>query len=529
MQRPLAIAIAVVLIILGITLQADPYRIRDPGFPADQQVLDFRDSTYTHISWVTSEASNYAQLRFYDRVEGGVCLRPQWSDLTTPHLKMPADYQIETVAPAPTWPAGMEVPNPGTLSNTKYICMYPLSVLLNQRLMAEAKGDAAKAAPNILIVGLGSGVGVGMFAHHFPEASITVVDIDQKVIDMVRDHYPMLRWLEQDAPPTADGRKRLRLIAADARQAVIYPELHGSERPFDVVVLDAYTSGSTIPPHLMTREFFQEVKGAMSEDGIMLSNIIGSYRGDKRLLLGGAIRTMHAAGLTEVHNFPIYYFNNGETKPEFGPDQEKEVRNNVVLASKMPLDPRGNRDGWKAIHDFIKSGAPYADLPTKRYRSVLATLVFDDTASMSTSLITQDGNAIDGAVYQAISKAYGNQPHDYRRYFRINERGLIGKTVAAVREHAAATDSEVPQGWTRDDAVALSVIFIDWVHHARSTFRASVSIAEVPATPTRFAHSGRHLVGPSEEERAEMAEPDWVILDAPLFTDGTPNADIFNN
>ena len=32
-------------------------------------------------------------------------------------------------------------------------------------------------------------------AHHFPNASITVVDIDQVVIDMVREYYPMLDWL----------------------------------------------------------------------------------------------------------------------------------------------------------------------------------------------------------------------------------------------------------------------------------------------------------------------------------------------
>ena len=195
MPRVAAVLLAVVLTVVGILFQADPYRIRDPGHPADQRILDHEDSSYAHISWVVSQDNNYAQLRFYDRVEGGVCLRPSWDELAPPHLAMPDGYQVHVGDTEHTWGADRPRPNMGTLSNTKYINLYPLAVLLNRGLMQAAGDDPGAATPNILIVGLGSGVGVAMLAHHFPEASITVVDIDREVNEIVRKHYPLLRWL----------------------------------------------------------------------------------------------------------------------------------------------------------------------------------------------------------------------------------------------------------------------------------------------------------------------------------------------
>ena len=75
---------------------------------------------------------------------------------------------------------------------------------------------------------------------------------------MVRKYYPLLRWLEEPDRLTADGRRRLEFVAADARQFI----RRQAADSYDVVVLDAYTSGSTIPPHLMTREFYAEIAGA---------------------------------------------------------------------------------------------------------------------------------------------------------------------------------------------------------------------------------------------------------------------------
>jgi len=71
MDRIIASLGLLIAAILGFTLQDDPYRLRDIRMPADQLALDHRDSPYSHVTWVVSQSSNYAQLRFYDKVENG--------------------------------------------------------------------------------------------------------------------------------------------------------------------------------------------------------------------------------------------------------------------------------------------------------------------------------------------------------------------------------------------------------------------------------------------------------------------------
>ena len=71
--------------------------------PYDQIAVAHRDSAYSHITWVASELENYAQLRFFDKVEGGVCLTPSWDSYaalaeknpTLKHLVGPADFLVE--------------------------------------------------------------------------------------------------------------------------------------------------------------------------------------------------------------------------------------------------------------------------------------------------------------------------------------------------------------------------------------------------------------------------------------------------
>ncbi|TVR10125.1 MAG: hypothetical protein EA401_12445, partial [Planctomycetota bacterium] len=187
------LAALILAAVLGISLADNPYRLAELGHPIDQLALDHRDSPYAHITWVVSESNNYAELRFFDKIEGGVCLRPTWSEMaglvddgSLDHIAQPQSFDVSGAPPHPrSWPQGRPKPNPGTLTKSAYVMMFPAGIMLNQRLMQQAGGDPRQAAPNILMIGLGSGVGVSVLAHHFPEASIAVVDIDAAVIDMV--------------------------------------------------------------------------------------------------------------------------------------------------------------------------------------------------------------------------------------------------------------------------------------------------------------------------------------------------------
>ena len=76
----LAVILAVAALAIAIVCEDDHYRLRQDGQASDQAVLDHRDSAYTSMTWVGSPSENYLQLRFFDKVEGGLCLRPsRWT------------------------------------------------------------------------------------------------------------------------------------------------------------------------------------------------------------------------------------------------------------------------------------------------------------------------------------------------------------------------------------------------------------------------------------------------------------------
>lgn len=49
-----------------------------------------------------------------------------------------------------------------------------------------------------------------------------------------------------------------------------------TDKKFDIVLLDAYLGGLSIPEHLVTKEFFEEVKEHMSDDAVLVANFIVS-------------------------------------------------------------------------------------------------------------------------------------------------------------------------------------------------------------------------------------------------------------
>ena len=521
-MKILALAIAVAAIAVGLVFSDNHYRLSQPGQPSDQAVLDHRDSSYTSMTWVGSPSENYLQLRFFDKVEGGLGLRPTWAELNDLALKDPrlAHLRFTTatggMAPWPTWPG--EAPDPGTLPNSAYVRFFPAGVLLNNALMAKAAGDVRAADPHVLVIGLGSSAGILVLAHHFPNASITVVDIDEKVNSIVRDHVPLTRWLETQK--TADGSPRLRLVAKDARQYVRF-EARREARPYDLVVLDAYTAGSTIPSHLMTREFFAECAAALSPDGLVLGNIIGSYGGDKRKVVGGCLRSLRAGGLTEAYNIPVVQ----DGAPGYA--DFNKPRNNIVLASRKPIDPRHSPAAWQRLLEFV----PFPELAVGRYVTTQYMLLDDGRSLVSSAL---PGAAIDEADPSIQLRLKAENPQagaPQHQHISISDDSQL---IAAARTHAAAWYLKhrdagklvaPPLGWAEaNGARSLYRRETDWVKAAREVWRVSMNSARDGAT-----HGGEALVGPVDGPGRESASANWTIGDAPLFTDQMPNADIVNH
>lgn len=107
----------------------------------------------------------------------------------------------------------------------------------------------------VLSIGMGSG-GIGTYLHTvIPDLEVDYVEIDPAVARIARQFF----FFEDDA--------RNRVHIGDARQF-----LRRSERHWDYIHTDAYI-GLSIPFHLTTVEFFDEVKRHLSPGGVLGLNL----------------------------------------------------------------------------------------------------------------------------------------------------------------------------------------------------------------------------------------------------------------
>jgi spermidine synthase len=116
-----------------------------------------------------------------------------------------------------------------------------------------------------LVVGLGGGVIPRQLHHHFPELQIDIAEIDPD-IQPIAEHFFGFRTDDRMRVHVADGRV---FIRRQRRQDPV-PR-------YDIVVLDAFV-GDYIPFHLMTREFLQELRGVLAEDGVVAANVLVDNR-----------------------------------------------------------------------------------------------------------------------------------------------------------------------------------------------------------------------------------------------------------
>mgnify|MGYP003387579527 FL=1 len=109
----------------------------------------------------------------------------------------------------------------------------------------------------ILIIGLGGGTMSNTLAKLYPKSQIDNVEIDQAVIKVARDYFG---FFENNNIKTynQDGRIYIKRALLKKQQ-------------YDWIILDAF-NGDYIPEHLMTKEFLQETKNLLSENGVISAN-----------------------------------------------------------------------------------------------------------------------------------------------------------------------------------------------------------------------------------------------------------------
>lgn len=104
------------------------------------------------------------------------------------------------------------------------------------------------------------GAGAFTFGHNDINNNYTYVDID-KDLQEVAEEYVLKE-------PIGDNKK---FVAKPARAF-----LSESKDKYDVIFLDTYLGGVSIPEHLVTQEFFESVKAHLKNNGLLVTNFIMS-------------------------------------------------------------------------------------------------------------------------------------------------------------------------------------------------------------------------------------------------------------
>ena len=153
----------------------------------------------------------------------------------------------------------------------------------------------------ILIIGLGGGTMSNTLHQLYPEATITNVELDKAVIKVARRYFS---FFENDTVST---------VAKDGR-VFIKRELLKKQK-YDWIILDAF-NGDYIPEHLLTKEFLEESKGLLSENGILSANTFS--------------------------NSKLYQYESATYHAVFGEFFNVKNRHNdnrIILVSNQPLPP----------------------------------------------------------------------------------------------------------------------------------------------------------------------------------------------
>ncbi|MCX7913246.1 MAG: fused MFS/spermidine synthase [Thermodesulfovibrionales bacterium] len=201
---------------------------------------------------------------------------------------------------------------------------------------------------------------------YYPNSLIDVVEIDPEVTKVT---YKFL-GLPKDT--------RIRSFNTDGRWYV----MHCKEK-YDVIFLDAYNDLS-VPYHLTTKEFAEQLKNLLTPNGIILTNIIDNFKTGS--FLPSYLKTLRAVyGDKNVHLLSVSH--------DF---ENIGISTFIVLASNSNID-------IKAFDDFVKnhlgSAATAAIVPES--------MISDFISRRKAILLTDDYAPVDNLIAQVFEERFG--------------------------------------------------------------------------------------------------------------------------
>lgn len=125
------------------------------------------------------------------------------------------------------------------------------------------------------------------FLDHYPDVSLDVVEIDPGMTNIARQYFGL-----KDSP-------QLAVIHEDGR---IY--LNDTAKRYDAIFGDAFTSSSSLPFQLTTKEAIQKEYDALNDGGVVIVNLISSVTGKSGLFARAEYATYRSV-FPQVYLFPL--------------------------------------------------------------------------------------------------------------------------------------------------------------------------------------------------------------------------------
>ncbi len=108
---------------------------------------------------------------------------------------------------------------------------------------------------------------------HYPQLKLDIVELDPGITEVARKYFSF-----RDSANT-------KIFDEDARMTLNRVSNAGPEEKYDIAFADAYTSAANIPFHLTSQEFLQSLSASVTEDGMVVVNVITTAEGPKTCLL----------------------------------------------------------------------------------------------------------------------------------------------------------------------------------------------------------------------------------------------------
>jgi len=137
---------------------------------------------------------------------------------------------------------------------------------------------------NVLFIGGGGFTGPKRFLADY-DIAVDVIEQDPDVVDTARRFFDV------------ESSNRLAVHVGDGRQF-----LQETDRTYDLIVLDAFEA-STVPSQLTTVEFLQLTRDSLSNDGVLLVNLISAPNGPLSGFYRAECETM-ARVFPHMYSFP---------------------------------------------------------------------------------------------------------------------------------------------------------------------------------------------------------------------------------